>query len=299
MKQESPCLIESPEGFWPAPAKLNLFLHVTGRRADGYHTLQTLFQLIDLADEVRIQCLDTPDIRRGSEDYGVAEHEDLVIRAAKLLQSQCKAEQGALISVRKNIPLGAGLGGGSSDAATTLLVLNRLWDCGLSLEQLAQIGVKLGADIPVFIHGTSAFASGIGDELQPVELGDRHYVLVFNSFGISTGRVFQHPRLERSTAPVTLQQALAGKNNNDCEPVVCELFPGFEKMLKDLEKWGEPHMTGTGSCVFLPMPEKKAAISAARAMKCRYNVRAVRGLDRSPTHEILGLTARSNRSLST
>ena len=299
MKQESPCLIESPEGFWPAPAKLNLFLHVTGRRADGYHTLQTLFQLIDLADEVRIQCLDTPVIRRDSADYGVAEHEDLVIRAAKLLQSECRSDRGALISVRKNIPLGAGLGGGSSDAATTLLALNQLWGCGLSLEQLAQIGVKLGADIPVFIHGRSAFASGIGDELQQVELGDRHYVLVFNSFGISTARVFQHPRLERKTAPVTLRQALAGQNHNDCEPVVCELFPGFEKILKDLEKWGAPHMTGTGSCIFLPMPEKKAAISAARAMKCRYNVRAVRGLDRSPTHEILGLTARSNRSLST
>jgi len=273
----------------PAPAKLNLFLHVTGRRQDGYHDIQTIFQLIDLADELRFELIQSAEILRSGDDYGINESDDLVFRAAKLLQLATGTRQGARIAVRKHIPVGAGLGGGSSDAATTLLALNRLWNCQLSLIELAQLGLELGADVPVFIHGRSAFGCGIGEKLQPVNLGQRHYVLVINPYRISTVEIFNHAALPRDSAPISLSDALAGAGGNDCEAVVCKLYPEFERALKELDKWGKPRMTGTGSCIFLPMPDKKAAISAAREIECRYTVRAVRGLDVSPVHEMLGL----------
>ncbi len=169
---------------WPAPAKLNLFLHVTGQRPDGYHELQTLFQLLDWGDEVSIEPLDEPRIKRPRALYAVQEADDLAVRAALLLQAETSCRQGARIEVKKRIPAGAGLGGGSSDAATVLVVLNRLWGCGLDVDELASIGIRLGADVPVFVRGHSAFASGLGDELQSVDLGDRYYLLVFPGFSI-------------------------------------------------------------------------------------------------------------------
>ncbi len=278
---------------WPAPAKLNLFLHVTGRRQDGYHDIQTLFQLIDLCDELHIEVTDSADIMRPDSGYGVSEQEDLVVRAAKLLQAETRTRAGARIKVHKRIPLGAGLGGGSSDAATTLLVLNDLWQCKLGLADLARLGAALGADIPVFIHGRTALASGVGDQLVPVDLGQRHYLLVFNQRCISTAEVFRHPQLARNSSPISLASALAGAGRNDCEAVVLKLYPEFESVLGELAAWGTPRMTGTGSCIFLPMSDEKAAKSAAREINCRYNVRAVRGLDRSPAHDTLGLATRN------
>jgi 4-diphosphocytidyl-2-C-methyl-D-erythritol kinase len=275
---------------WPAPAKLNLFLHVTGRRPDGYHDIQTLFQLIDLCDELQIEVTEAPDIVRPDSDYGVNEQEDLVVRAAKLLQAETRTRFGARIAVQKKIPLGAGLGGGSSDAATTLLALNDLWQCKLGLTDLARLGAALGADIPVFVHGRNALASGIGDHLTPVDLGQRHYLLVFNRCSISTADVFRHPELTRNSSPISLARAMAGAGRNDCEIVVRKLYPELESVMRDLEAWGHPRMTGTGSCIFLPMSDEITAISAAREINCRYNVRAVRGLDRSPVHEMLRST---------
>ncbi len=272
-----------------APAKLNLFLHVTGRRRDGYHDIQTLFQLIDLADKLSFESTRSVEISRSGDNYGVNPTEDLVFRAAKLLQSATGTRQGARIAVQKNIPLGAGLGGGSSDAATTLMALNSLWGTGLSVVELASLALDLGADVPVFIYGRSALATGIGEKLQFVNLGQKHYVLVFNPFHISTSEVFNHPYLPRDSAPILLADALAGSGRNDCEAVVCKLYPQFEQVLAELETWGKPRMTGTGSCIFLPMPDKKAAINTALEIKCRYTVRAVRGLDISPVHEALGL----------
>jgi len=272
-----------------APAKLNLFLHVTGRRQDGYHDIQTLFQLIDLADELSFESTQSMEITRSGDNYGVIESDDLVFRAAKLLQSVTGSRQGARITVRKKIPLGAGLGGGSSDAATTLMVLNRLWRTGLNVGELAGLASGIGADVPVFIHGRSALATGIGEKLQFVNLGIRHYVLVFNPFHISTAEVFNHPCLPRDSAPILLDDALSGAGRNDCETVVSKLHPEFGQVLAELKTWGAPRMTGTGSCIFLPMPDKKAAINAALEIKCRYTVRAVRGLDISPVHEALGL----------
>lgn len=282
-------MIESLQPGWPAPAKVNLFLLVTGRRHDGYHNIQTLFQLVDLCDELHIEITDEMRIVRPEGAAGVSEQDDLVVRAARLLQAETGLRRGARISVHKHIPLGAGLGGGSSDAATTLLVLNHLWQCGLDLNDLAALGLRLGADIPVFIRGRSALASGVGEQLQAVNLGPCHYVLIFNPQHISTARVFQHPELVRDSSPVSLAAALAGIARNDCEAVVRKTYPELEKVMQELEVWGRPCMTGTGSCVFLPMPDKKTAISTAREINCRYNVRAVRGLDRSPVHEMLNL----------
>ncbi|MCH8057091.1 MAG: 4-(cytidine 5'-diphospho)-2-C-methyl-D-erythritol kinase [Proteobacteria bacterium] len=272
---------------WPAPAKLNLFLHVTGQRPDGYHELQTLFQLLDWGDEVSIEPLDEPRIERPRASYAVQEADDLVVRAALLLQAETSCRQGARIEVKKHIPAGAGLGGGSSDAATVLVVLNRLWGCGLDIDDLASMGIRLGADVPVFVRGYSAFASGLGDELQSVDLGDRYYLLVFPGFSISTGAVFMHPDLPKKTSKISLAEALAGVGRNDCELVVKKQFPHLKQMLKDLQKWGPARMSGTGSTLFISMPDEKTAKSTAQAIKCRYNVRAVRGVDRSPLHELL------------
>jgi len=272
---------------WPAPAKLNLFLHVTGRRSDGYHELQTLFQLLDWGDEVRLEVLNEPKICRPSASYPVAESDDLAVRAALLLQAETSSRQGARIEVIKRIPAGAGLGGGSSDAATVMVVLNRLWGCGLDEDTLASIGLRLGADIPVFIRGRSALGTGVGDRLDPVELGERHYLLVMPDFSISTKAVFKDPDLPRNSPLLNFRQALSGSARNDCERVVEKRFPAFAALLQELRKVGDAKMTGTGSAIFIGMPDEKTAKSTAEEIECRYNVRAVRGVDRSPLHELL------------
>lgn len=277
---------------WPAPAKINLFLHVTGRRPDGYHELQTLFQLLDWGDELEIEATGGPEIRRRGADYGVPESEDLVVRAARALQREAGTGQGAAIRVTKRIPMGAGLGGGSSDAATVLVVLNRLWDCGLGPDRLAGIGAKLGADVPVFVRGHSALAEGIGERLQPVRLGDRHYVLVLPGLSISTAKVFADPDLRRDSAPLGVDEALGGGGRNDCEPVVLARYPRLRETVSKLRRWGRPRLTGTGSALFLEMPSAQAAERAAREIKTLYNVRAVRGVDRSPLHREMEARAR-------
>lgn len=272
---------------WPAPAKLNLFLHVTGRRADGFHDLQTLFQLLDWGDEIQVRRTSGPAVSRAPVDYDVEASEDLVVRAARLLQQQTGCGLGAEISVTKRIPPGSGLGGGSSNAATVLLALNRLWDCGLDTDRLASLGRRLGADVPVFVRGRSALAEGIGDELYPVRLGERHYVLVFPGFSISTAEVFADAGLVRDSASLSLDDVLAGAGRNDCEAVVLKRFPAMARLMDSLARWGDPAMTGTGSTIFVPMPDRERAMSAANEMKSLYNVRAVRGVDESPVLELL------------
>lgn len=279
--------IELTGEWWPAPAKLNLFLHVTGRRADGYHELQTLFQLLDWGDELQIIPHDSPDVRRTGPDFGVPEDQDLAIRAARLLQTETACDRGAKIHVIKNIPMGSGMGGGSSDAATVLLVLNRLWGCGLDLDQLAVLGARLGADVPVFVRGRSAMATGIGDCLEPVTLGTRHYVLVFPGISIATPAIFTDPALKRDSVQLGLDEVLAGKGRNDCEAVVKQRFPAMLAAFEKLSYWGRPVMTGTGSGLFLEAENEASAKRAAQAIKNLYNSRAVRGVDCSPVHEKL------------
>jgi 4-diphosphocytidyl-2-C-methyl-D-erythritol kinase len=279
--------IEGNGTAWPAPAKINLFLHVIGRRTDGYHDLQTLFQLLDWGDEVLVQTTAESAITRAAADYPVAVEEDLVVRAAQLLQRHAGCRQGARLRVRKRIPLGSGMGGGSSDAATVLLVLNRLWSCGLSLSELAELGARLGADVPVFVHGRTALATGIGDRLHPVSLGRRPYLLVFPGINIGTREVFNDPELTRNSQPVSLAVARSGGGRNDCEAVVRKRYPAMAAALESLQRWGQPRMTGTGSGIFLPMDSEEQAIKAAREIKSLYNVRAVSGVDRSPLHDRL------------
>jgi 4-diphosphocytidyl-2-C-methyl-D-erythritol kinase len=272
---------------WPAPAKLNLFLRVIGQRADGYHELQTIFQLLEWGDDVYVRPGDRPLISRRSANYDVPEAEDLAIRAARLLQSEAGCDLGAEIAVVKRIPMGSGLGGGSSDAATVLVVLNHLWGCGLNESDLAGLGSRLGADVPVFIRGRSSMAEGLGDLLSPVELGERHYVLVFPNIQISTRSVFHDPDLSRDSSRISLAEALRGQGGNDCEAVVIKQFPAMAGIMDSLRKWGRPAMTGTGSGIFIPVKDGKQAKSTAEEIKSLYNVRAVSGVDRSPLHKKL------------
>ncbi len=284
---------------WPAPAKLNLFLNVNGRRADGYHEIQTLFQLLDWGDSIRIKAVPGQDIVRISANYGVPDDQDLAIRAARLLQHETGSRRGAAIEVTKRIPMGAGLGGGSSDAATILLVLNQLWGTGLGAGELAEIGLQLGADVPVFILGHSAFAEGLGERLSPVSLGPRHYLLVMPDLQIPTKTVFTDPGLRRDSARIDVTQALDGSRINHCEATAMKLFPELAPVRNELLRIvadtggadafpGElPTMTGTGSAFFLRMNSRRSAEAAARGIKCRYNVRAVQGVDRSKLHEML------------
>lgn len=280
-------MTEAPRRTWPAPAKLNLFLHVTGRRPDGYHELQTLFQLLDWGDDVSITPTRAASIRRPAGEYGVAERDDLVVRAARLLQQETSTRKGAVLEVRKRVPMGAGLGGGSSDAATVLLVLNRLWGCGLDLDGLAELGARLGADVPVFIHGHSALAAGVGDQLSPVTLGQRHYVLVFPGVAISTRDVFEDPELVRDSPPIDLANYRQGAGRNDCEAVARKRFPEVNAAFEKLAPWGQPRLTGTGSALYLEASDAVQAEVTARAIKSLYNSRAVRGVDRSPLHRVL------------
>jgi len=231
--------------------------------------------------------LNRPQISRPHASYAVAETDDLVVRAASLLQAETSVRQGARIEVIKRIPAGSGLGGGSSDAATVLLVLNKLWECNLEENELASIGLGLGADLPVFIRGRTALGTGVGDELLPVELGARHYLLVMPEFPISTRDVFTDPDLPRNSAKLSIEQALQGIGRNDCETVVIKRYPAFASILEELRELGDARMTGTGSAIFIAMSDEKSAKSAAEQIKCRYNVRAVRGVDKSPLHELL------------
>jgi len=236
-----------------APAKLNLFLHVVGRREDGYHELQTLFRFLDFGDW--LEFIPTPEtaIDRTSGNEAVSIDEDLIIRAARLLQSQSGCSRGVEISVEKKIPLGAGLGGGSSDAATTLLALNQLWGLGLSSSELKELGLSLGADVPVFIQGHSAWAEGVGDRLSAVELPPATYLVVIPPVNVSTSRIFLDSKLTRNSPLITIADYQAGESRNDLEKVTCRLYPEMGEVLEWLGDYGRARMTGSGAAVFIEL----------------------------------------------
>ena len=272
---------------WPAPAKLNLFLHVTGRRADGYHELQTLFQLIDLHDTITISPREDGRIERPSGPAGVAPEADLTFQAALALQKLTGTQRGAELQVHKRIPQGAGLGGGSSDAATTLLALNQLWGCGLSLDELGTLALPLGADVPVFIQGFSAWAEGVGERLTPVELPEAWYVIIYPGVGMSTREVFQSPELTRNSPLITIRAFFQSGGRNDCEPVVRARAPEVAKALDWLAREGSARLTGTGSCVFTARTSAAEAERVAARVPDRWMSFVARGLNRSPVHEQL------------
>ncbi|MDH5387426.1 MAG: 4-(cytidine 5'-diphospho)-2-C-methyl-D-erythritol kinase [Gammaproteobacteria bacterium] len=235
---------------WPAPAKLNLLLHITGQRTDGYHELQTVFQFLDYGDELRFELRSDTKIRRVQNIEGVPAEEDLVVRAAKALQQTCDCLQGVDIYLDKKLPMGAGLGGGSSDAATTLHALNRIWACGLSDGELAEIGLKLGADVPVFVHGFSAFAEGIGEQLTSIELDQPWYLVITPDIHVSTAAIFSDLELTRDSPAIKICRLPDSGWDNVCLPVVVKHYPKVAEALEILGKYAEARMSGTGASVF-------------------------------------------------
>lgn len=268
---------------WPAPAKLNLMLHVVGRRADGYHELQTVFQLIDLCDRVRIRVREDGQITRPAGAAGVAEADDLVVRAARALQAESGTGLGADIEVSKVIPMGGGLGGGSSDAATTLLALNRMWGTALDPGRIAAIGAGLGADVPVFVHGRSAWGEGVGERLTPVEMpGEIWYLVIFPGVAVPTAAVFQAPELTRNSPPTTMRGFLETGGRNDCEAVVRARFPAVAEALDWLARHAPARLTGTGSCVFASFSRAADAERVAARVPDEWRAFVARGVNRSP-----------------
>ena len=255
---------------YPAPAKLNLFLHVVGRREDGYHLLQSVFTLLDLRDDIRVRARDDGKIVRVSDLAGVPPEDDLAVRAARLLQEASGTPKGADIEVVKRIPLGGGLGGGSSDAATVLLALDRTWETGFGPEALAELGAALGADIPFFLHGTPAWVEGIGERLRPFSLPPRWYLVLTPPVGVPTGSIFAAPELTRDTEPLKMEDfsaqppgrlTFATKDGfrNDLEAVVSERYPAVREHLEWLRQHADARMTGSGACVFAAFDGREPA----------------------------------------
>ncbi|MDB6008613.1 MAG: 4-diphosphocytidyl-2-C-methyl-D-erythritol kinase [Gammaproteobacteria bacterium] len=280
---------------WPAPAKLNLFLHVTGRRPDGYHELQTLFQLIDLSDRVSLSVTDDGRIERPAGPAGVDPDSDLTVRAARALQAATGCRAGASIRIAKRIPMGGGLGGGSSDAATVLLALNHLWGCGLPVDELARLGLPLGADVPVFVRGSSAWAEGVGEQLVPVELPERWYVVIHPGVAVPTRDVFQSPELTRNTPVITIRAFFGPEGSsgsrNDCEPVVRARYPEVADALSWLGNFAPARLTGTGSCIFAAFGSAIDAERVAARAPDRWRAFVARGLNLSPVHALLRVAA--------
>ena len=276
---------------WPAPAKLNLFLHILGRRPDGYHELQTCFQFVDLCDEISIETRADGLIRRAVEIPGLPAEADLCIRAAKALQSASGATLGADISLAKKIPVGGGLGGGSSDAATCLIALNHLWGLHWPREKLAAIGLKLGADVPVFVHGRVAWAEGVGERLTPLypplAPTEANYLILKPNVFVSTAAVFQDPELTRNSAPITIHGFLASGGRNDCLGVVRRRYPEVAQALDWLSAYGSARLTGTGACVFLACETLERGREIMRDLPPASEAYVARGLNDSPLLERL------------
>ncbi|RZI90489.1 MAG: 4-(cytidine 5'-diphospho)-2-C-methyl-D-erythritol kinase [Pseudomonas sp.] len=243
----------------PAPAKLNLWLHIIGRRDDGYHELETVFQFLDHADQLRFALRDDDQVRLQTDVPGVDHDSNLIVRATRQLQQQSGCTQGVDIWLEKLLPMGGGIGGGSSDAATTLLGLNHLWQLGWDLDRLAALGLSLGADVPVFVRGHAAFAQGVGEQLTPVDPVEPWYVVLVPQVSVSTAEIFSHPQLTRDSLPLKMRPVPEGNSRNDCQPVVEQSYPEVRNALNLLGKYTEARLTGTGSCVFGAFPSKAEA----------------------------------------
>lgn len=271
----------------PAPAKLNLFLHILGRRADGYHELQTLFQFLDHADELHFAPREDGQIRLHTDVPGVPHDSNLIVRAARQLQEQSGCRLGADIWLDKHLPMGGGIGGGSSDAATTLVGLNHLWRLGWDEDRLAALGLGLGADVPVFVRGRAAFAEGVGEKLTPVELEEPWFLVAVPQVFVSTAEVFSDPELTRDTAPIKVRSLLGVDGRNDCQTVVEKRYPAVRNALMSLNKFTSARLTGTGACVFGSFPNQGDADKVRRQLPATLPSFVARGRNISLLHRKL------------
>jgi 4-diphosphocytidyl-2-C-methyl-D-erythritol kinase len=273
---------------WPAPAKLNLMLRIVGRREDGYHLLQTVFQFLDVADGLQFHLRSDGQVRRTSSLSGVPEEQDLVVRAARLLQREGGVALGVDIHLEKRLPMGGGLGGGSSDAATTLVALNQLWNVGFDEDRLAALGLGLGADVPVFIRGGAAWAEGVGEDLTPIDVPEPWYLVLVPPCHVSTADVFTDPELTRDSPRITIPDFLAGRSGNDCVAVVSRRYPEVAEAMAWLSQYAEPRLTGTGACVFAAFEDEASARHVLQQLPGHCQGLVARGLNRSPLLGVIG-----------
>lgn len=274
----------------PAPAKLNRFLHITGRRSDGYHELQTLFQMLDWSDTLTFTPRKDAGLEFTCSDPGLITPDNLVVRAHQAIQTYLGKALPVRIHLQKHLPMGGGLGGGSSDAATTLLGLNHLFSLNISQLRLQQLGQSLGADVPVFVAGQTAWADGIGERLTPVTIDESWFVIVHPNVHVSTAELFAHPELTRNTPISTIQPDMARQGHNDFEPLVRRLYPSIDAAFQHCREYGNARLTGSGACLFLPMPDRKTATDTQQILISRLpdaSVYAVKGLNQSPVRRQL------------
>jgi 4-diphosphocytidyl-2-C-methyl-D-erythritol kinase len=286
----------SARAHWPAPAKLNLFLHITGRRPDGYHLLQTVFQFLDFGDELDFAMRDDGEISRRYEIAGVPSDRDLIVRAARLLQTRAGITLGVDIDLIKRLPMGGGLGGGSSDAATTLVALNALWRAGLKADELAELGLELGADVPVFVHGQACWAEGVGEQTTEVTLTEPWFLVLKPALEVATGPVFSDPELTRDCTPITIPDFLSGRGVNVFEPVVRRRHPEVGQVIDWLGKFSPARMTGTGSCVFAQFTDRSVADQVLRQAPEEWQGFIAVGRNRSPLMDRLAIEQGAQRT---
>jgi 4-diphosphocytidyl-2-C-methyl-D-erythritol kinase len=267
---------------WAAPAKLNLMLRITGRRADGYHLLQTVFQFVDLCDWITFHPADDGRVYLQKTLEGVAEDDDLTVRAAKLLKAETGCELGVCIDVEKNLPMGGGLGGGSSDAATTLVVLNKLWQLNLPTEKLMTLGLSLGADVPIFVYGYAAWAEGVGEKIEKIIVPEQWVIIIKPDCHVNTGEIFSTKELTRDSKSIKIADFIAGQHQNDCIEVVRQRYPSVQNALVDLAEFSEARLTGTGACVFAQFDSKESAVQAYQSLQKKWQVYLAKGINESP-----------------
>ena len=269
---------------WPAPAKLNLMLRITGQRADGYHLLQTVFQFVDWCDWLVFTHTEAGRVSLKKPLAGVPEESDLTVRAANLLKQKSGFDGGVQIEVEKNLPMGGGLGGGSSDAASTLVALNSIWELGLSQRQLLDLGLQLGADVPVFVFGHSAWAEGVGEVLTEIMVPEQWFVIIKPNCHVDTRKIFSEKKLTRNSKPVKISDFIAGLHQNDCVDVVRELYPLVDEALSDLSEFAEARLTGTGACVFAQFASEQAAREAFFVLQKKWRAHLAKGVNSSPLY---------------
>lgn len=267
---------------YPAPAKLNLMLRIVGQREDGYHLLQTVFQFVELCDWLTFLPNDSGEVVLEDAISGVENSDNLIVRAVNLLKSEMGFSGGVRIRLDKNLPMGGGLGGGSSDAATTLVVLNSLWNLQLSREKLMQLGLSLGADVPIFVFGHSAWAEGVGEEIKEIDLKEQWVLILKPDCHVNTGEIFSAKDLTRNSKSITIDEFNAGQVQNDCLSVVCKRYEAIEKALCDLSVFSEARLTGTGACVFAQFKSEKLAIEAELTLKDKWQTYLTKSCNKSP-----------------